>query len=65
MQRSFLTAMGASIRLQKLLDSTHDVERRTSLEKGAQRLMDPLGMGKQYKFLGVSSKPGPVYPFSP
>lgn len=64
-QQSFLTSMGASVRLQKLLDGTQDSERHTQLEKGAQRLMDPLGMGTQYKVLGVTSNSEPAYPFSP
>ncbi|KAG9104808.1 hypothetical protein FRC06_009278 [Ceratobasidium sp. 370] len=63
-QQAFLTRMGAAIRLQKLLDSARDGERRTALEKGARRLMDPLGMGTQYKVLGISSVSETVYPFS-
>ncbi|KAG9124017.1 hypothetical protein FRC07_013180 [Ceratobasidium sp. 392] len=62
-QQAFLTRMGAAVRLQKLLDATKDNERRTALEKGAQRLMDPLGMGTQYKVLGISSVSGAAYPF--
>ncbi|KAF8604148.1 DUF185-domain-containing protein [Ceratobasidium sp. AG-I] len=63
-QQVFLAGMGASVRLQKLLDGTNDIERRALLEKGAQRLMDPLGMGTQYKVLGITSNPGSAYPFS-
>ncbi|KAG8773765.1 hypothetical protein FRC12_002322 [Ceratobasidium sp. 428] len=63
-QQVFLTNMGAVVRLQKLLDATKDNARRAALEKGAQRLVDPLNMGTQYKVLGMSSASGAAYPFS-
>ncbi|EUC57087.1 hypothetical protein RSOL_208120 [Rhizoctonia solani AG-3 Rhs1AP] len=57
--------MGAPIRLHRLLQGAKDDGTRERLRKGAARLMDLLGMGKQYKVMGVTSgeKQGQVYPF--
>lgn len=65
-QKDFLKGMGALVRLQRLLEwAKDDEERRERIVKGAQRLMDPLGMGTQYKLLGITSGSGQaVYPFS-
>ncbi|CAE7144243.1 unnamed protein product [Rhizoctonia solani] len=64
-QHAFLTSMGAPIRLHRLLQGAKEDETRERLRKGAARLMDLLGMGKQYKVMGVTSgeKQGQVYPF--
>ncbi|CAE6460773.1 unnamed protein product [Rhizoctonia solani] len=66
-QHAFLTKMGAPIRLHRLLQGAKDDETRERLRKGAARLMDLLGMGGQYKIMGVTSggKQGQVYPFGP
>lgn len=56
--------MGVSVRVQRLLAGVEDAEKRTRIEKGAQRLMDPLGMGTQYKVLGITSSTGDTYPFN-
>ncbi|KAB5596096.1 NADH dehydrogenase [ubiquinone] complex I, assembly factor 7 [Ceratobasidium theobromae] len=63
-QRAFLAGMGVSVRVQRLLAGVEDAEKRTRIEKGAQRLMDPLGMGTQYKVLGITSSTGDTYPFN-
>ncbi|KDN48720.1 hypothetical protein RSAG8_02707, partial [Rhizoctonia solani AG-8 WAC10335] len=64
-QHAFLTSMGAPIRLHRLLQGAKDDETRERLRKGATRLMDLLGMGKEYKVMGVTSggKQVQVYPF--
>ncbi|KAH7341536.1 S-adenosyl-L-methionine-dependent methyltransferase [Rhizoctonia solani] len=66
-QHAFLTNMGALIRLHRLVQGAKDDETRERLRKGAARLMDLLGMGGQYKIMGVTSgeKQEQVYPFGP
>ncbi|OXC70853.1 hypothetical protein AYX13_00269 [Cryptococcus neoformans] len=65
-QAQFLISLGLQPRLRKLLD-TAPPERRETIEKGAKRLIDVLGMGSQYQVMGVVSgepemKEG-IYPF--
>lgn len=55
-QRDFLTRMGIDIRIAALVRSTSSLERKKAIEDGANRLIDPLGMGEQYKVLGVVAK---------
>lgn len=51
-------------RLQKLLDSAGSPERRADIALAVKRLIDPLGMGGQYKIMGLSAgTTGEVYPF--
>jgi NADH dehydrogenase [ubiquinone] 1 alpha subcomplex assembly factor 7 len=51
-------------RLQKLLDSAGSPERRADIALAVKRLIDPLGMGGQYKIMGLSAgATGEVYPF--
>ncbi|KAG1781736.1 S-adenosyl-L-methionine-dependent methyltransferase [Suillus placidus] len=71
-QRNFLTRMGIEIRAAALVRSSSSLERKKAIEDGASRLIDPLGMGEQYKVLGVVAKSraeegqdvGEVWPFT-
>jgi NADH dehydrogenase [ubiquinone] 1 alpha subcomplex assembly factor 7 len=47
--------MGIGIRTAALMRSTPSLRKR-AIEDGANRLIDPLGMGEQYKVLGVAAK---------
>jgi len=60
-QRDFLLKMGIEVRTKSLL-SQATPERRVDIEKAVSRLIDPLGMGTQYKFLAVTKGRCP-YPF--
>ncbi|KAM0788941.1 hypothetical protein ACM66B_003016 [Microbotryomycetes sp. NB124-2] len=64
-QASFLYALGLEPRLQALLRAASP-ERKNDIESAAKRLVDPTGMGTQYKVMMVTSKQatGPVYPDS-
>lgn len=53
-QRAFLTALGLSMRVKKLLEANPEA-RRADIERAAARLIDPAGMGEQYQVLGVSA----------
>ncbi|KAG1887080.1 S-adenosyl-L-methionine-dependent methyltransferase [Suillus subluteus] len=55
-QRNFLTRMGIEIRAAALVRSASSLERKRAIEDGASRLIDPLGMGEQYKVLGAVAK---------
>jgi SAM-dependent MidA family methyltransferase len=44
----FLLSLGLGLRLEKLLEGKSE-ERATALIKGAERLVDSLHMGTQYK----------------
>ena len=52
-QLQFLISLGLGQRVQKLLDSAPNDERRKDIQQGAKRLIDPLGMGMQYQVMGV------------
>ncbi|THU99919.1 DUF185-domain-containing protein [Dendrothele bispora CBS 962.96] len=59
-QRNFLLAMGLSERIKffaEQCEKANDEERWKRISDGALRLVDPLGMGGQYMFLGISSNP--------
>ncbi|KAG5650323.1 hypothetical protein H0H81_012620 [Sphagnurus paluster] len=70
-QREFLIRMGISFRVSNLT-KTQSEERKKAIVDAAERLMDPTGMGTEYKVLGFTSFRGergedgklpPVYPF--
>lgn len=64
-QRNFLTCMGIEIRAAALMRSASSLERKKAIEDGANRLIDPCGMGEQYKVLGAVAKGmGEVWPFA-
>jgi len=50
----FLTRMGMHIRIEALKQATKTSERKASIEKAARRLVDTLGMGKEYQVLGIA-----------
>jgi NADH dehydrogenase [ubiquinone] 1 alpha subcomplex assembly factor 7 len=71
-QHDFLTRMGIQIRAAALALSASSLERKQAIEDGANRLIDPLGMGEQYKVLGIVAKSDgegqdarDVWPFTP
>ncbi|KJA16455.1 hypothetical protein HYPSUDRAFT_47373 [Hypholoma sublateritium FD-334 SS-4] len=69
LQGDFLKNMGLPFRLQGLLRSAKSEERREELRGAAARLVDPVGMGKEYQVLGITgeslSADAPVWPFVP
>lgn len=54
-QAHFLRALGLQQRVDKLMASAPNDDRRQEIQSGAQRLIDPAGMGAQYKVLGISA----------
>lgn len=64
-QRNFLTCMGIEIRAAALMRSASPLERKKAIEDGANRLIDPSGMGEQYKVLGAVAKGrDEIWPFA-
>lgn len=65
--------MGLPFRLQGLLKAAKSEERRDELRGAAARLVDPVGMGKEYRVLGITgefpsaerAEGTPVWPFVP
>ena len=54
-QERFLTDMGLQLRVDGLRRAAKSEERRRELEDSANRLIDPIGMGKEYQVLGITS----------
>jgi hypothetical protein len=63
-QSSFLTRMGLEVRVEGLKRGALE-ERRKCIESAAMRLVDPVGMGKEYLVLGINSDDnrGGTWPF--
>jgi SAM-dependent MidA family methyltransferase len=55
-QAHFLKALGLEQRVEALTKSATDDNRKKEMESAAKRLVDPLGMGAQYKVLGISAE---------
>lgn len=52
-------------RVEALVNAAKTEERRVDILGAAKRLVDPLGMGAQYKVLGVTGKGSEeVFPFA-
>ncbi|KAG6919198.1 hypothetical protein DXG01_008496 [Tephrocybe rancida] len=64
-QSEFLQKMGMSLRVNALARQAENEERRNAIVDAAERLVDPAGMGKEYKVYGFSNlkESPPVYPF--
>ncbi|EIW72696.1 hypothetical protein TREMEDRAFT_25891, partial [Tremella mesenterica DSM 1558] len=65
-QSDFLLKLGLQPRLEKLSQNAETPERKETIRKSAQRLIDPLGMGSQYRILGLvdgSQSDSEIYPF--
>ncbi|PPQ69180.1 hypothetical protein CVT24_000028 [Panaeolus cyanescens] len=65
-QKTFLERMGIQLRLQSLLKTATTDARREQILDGAKRLVDPLGMGKEYQVLAITNKlakDAQVWPF--
>ncbi|KAG6902834.1 hypothetical protein C0995_010719 [Termitomyces sp. Mi166 len=64
-QGDFLNKMGMSVRVMGLVRQAKDEERRSAIIDAAKRLVDPVGMGEEYKVFGFTNiKESPsVYPF--
>jgi NADH dehydrogenase [ubiquinone] 1 alpha subcomplex assembly factor 7 len=68
-QKDFLYRLGLEVRLSALIKAAQTEERKRDITSSAKRLVDPTGMGIQYKVLGVvgggrkGSKKGEVWPF--
>ncbi|KAG6856503.1 hypothetical protein H0H87_003696 [Tephrocybe sp. NHM501043] len=64
-QSEFLQKMGMSVRVMALARQAKDEERRAAIVDAAERLVDPVGMGKEYKVYGFSNikESMHIYPF--
>lgn len=54
--------MGLEVRVEQLLRAATS-ERKSEIIKATDRLIDPLGMGQQYKVMGVLPKGSKADPF--
>lgn len=64
-QSAFLHSLGFDPRLRGLLKNAAD-DRKVEIESAAKRLVDILGMGKQYKVMAITPKGSDVvdcFPF--
>lgn len=57
-QSHFLRALGLEQRLEALANNATDEGRRRDIESSGQRLVDPSGMGGQYKAFGIVAEAG-------
>lgn len=68
-QGQFLQSMGLDVRVKKLVDHAADPARKNDITQAAERLIDPVGMGNQYKVMGIVPKSATekegIYPFIP
>jgi NADH dehydrogenase [ubiquinone] 1 alpha subcomplex assembly factor 7 len=68
-QGPFLKQLGLPLRLQGLLKAAKTDERREEIRSAAVRLVDPMGMGKEYQVMGITnqvsggSESASVWPF--
>lgn len=56
-QGPFLQQLGLPLRLQGLLKAAKTDERREEIRSSAERLVDPVGMGKEYQVMGITNRP--------
>ena len=54
-QATFLDRMGLGLRVASLARVAPSPDRRRAIEDAVQRLVDPLGMGREYRVLGITS----------
>ena len=47
--------MGLTVRVDVLMKNASSEERKIEIEKAAKRLVDPIGMGREYQVLGLST----------
>lgn len=55
-QGAFLERMGVELRLLYLLKAAETDKRRKEIREAAMRLVDPIGMGKEYQVMGIANK---------
>lgn len=55
-QSHFLQALGIEQRVEALVKNAKDTERGKEIDQAAKRLVDPNGMGAQYKVMGICSE---------
>ncbi|KAH7926067.1 DUF185-domain-containing protein [Leucogyrophana mollusca] len=55
-QADFLTRLGLRLRVDALKRAASTDQRKGAIEEGAKRLIDPVGMGTQYRVLGITSR---------
>ena len=48
--------LGLPLRLEGLLEETKTAEQREEIRSAAAKLVNPTGMGKEYKVMGITSK---------
>ncbi|TFK40204.1 S-adenosyl-L-methionine-dependent methyltransferase [Crucibulum laeve] len=56
-QYDFLERMGLKLRVDALVRGAKTDERRTTIQDAAKRLVDRIGMGKEYKVFGITTGP--------
>lgn len=49
--------LGLPLRLQGLLRAAKTDKRREEIRSAAKRLVDPVGMGKEYQVMGITNRP--------
>jgi len=54
-QSAFLTRMGMDIRVEALKHAAKTEARKEEIDKAACRLVDTMGMGMEYRVLGITS----------
>lgn len=47
--------MGLQLRVDALVRNAKTDERRTAIRDAAKRLVDPVGMGKEYQVMGITN----------
>ena len=65
-QGAFLERMGLELRLQSLLKAAGSEKQQKEIRTAAARLVDPIGMGKEYQVMGITNKESKetvVWPF--
>ena len=53
-QGDFLKQMGLETRVKMLVEQAKDEARKKDIASAADRLVSPIGMGIQYKIMGIS-----------
>ena len=56
-QAAFLERMGLRTRVAALAAAVRNPHRRAQIERAAERLVDPTGMGAQYQVMALTGKP--------
>ena len=55
-QAAFLNRMGLEVRVASLVRNAPNEDRKIAIEGAARRLVDPSGMGGEYRVLGITGR---------